>query len=539
MMLHLVQLAVQNIRSRRTRSWLTILGVLIGVTAVVSLLSIGTGVERAVLQEFKDIGYDIIVITPGGMARAFAEAGMGGPDFAVMGGPQGMTSTPSSDGEAASAVRQALAQRAAADQTPSSSTTGRTFSPSALGQTPSATASSGTTARTFSPSQIGDTANATTTAGTPARSQSWTSGTATRQAAARGSTPVDTEALLKAVPGLVEAGNLGTRIVSIDTPTASGFLRLTTPSLSFLHSFPSILSGFTIAEGTSFTDTSRNEVVIGPRSAESLHVGVGGAITIDGVEFKVVGILAPSKAAVAQAAEREAGATSGGTSSLSRTVGAGGASYFTRGMTNTDDSLFVLQERATAVWASADTSATAVVRMETGVDVDTVLANISAELTAQNVRGTPVSVQQIAGSIQGTLGMIETVLASIAAVALLVGGVGLMNTMYTSVLERTREIGILKAVGARDGQVMGLFLVDSGLMGLIGGILGLALGGVLSVFGTRLLGPALGVGSFAPVLTAPLIVSVLVASFVVGALSGAWPAWRASRLNPVEALAAE
>jgi putative ABC transport system permease protein len=135
--------------------------------------------------------------------------------------------------------------------------------------------------------------------------------------------------------------------------------------------------------------------------------------------------------------------------------------------------------------------------------------------------------------------MIETVLASIAAVALIVGGVGLMNTMYTSVLERTREIGILKAVGARDGQVMGLFLVDSGLMGLIGGVLGLVLGGVLSVFGTRLLGPALGVGSFQPVFGATLILGVLVASFVIGSLSGAWPAWRASRLNPVEALAAE
>jgi len=148
-------------------------------------------------------------------------------------------------------------------------------------------------------------------------------------------------------------------------------------------------------------------------------------------------------------------------------------------------------------------------------------------------------VQQIAGSIQGTLGMIETVLASIAAVALIVGGVGLMNTMYTAVLERTREIGILKAIGARDSHVMALFLIDSGLMGFIGGTLGLALGGVLSVLGTRLLGPTLGVGTFAPSFGAGLIVGALVASFVVGALSGAWPAWRASRLNPVEALASE
>ena len=155
------------------------------------------------------------------------------------------------------------------------------------------------------------------------------------------------------------------------------------------------------------------------------------------------------------------------------------------------------------------------------------------------MEGTPVSVQQIAGSTQGTLSMIATVPASIAAVALIVGGVGLMNTMYTSVLERTREIGILKAVGATDGQVMTLFLIDSGLMGLIGGSLGLIVGAVLSLFGTRLLGPALGVGSFQPVFHASLIIGVLAASFVIGALSGAWPVWRAARLNPVEALAAE
>jgi putative ABC transport system permease protein len=313
---------------------------------------------------------------------------------------------------------------------------------------------------------------------------------------------------------------------------------LTTPSLSFLASFPSILGGFTIGQGTSFTNTTENEAVIGARSAESLGVEVGDTVTIDGTEFAVVGILVSSKALASEAAETSA-RRNGTSNAISRTVSGSGASFLTRGMTNTDDSLFVLQERATSVWSAAATNTTTIVRMATGVDVDAVMTGISTELTAQGARGTPVYVQQIAGSIQGTLGMIETVLASIAAVALIVGGVGLMNTMYTSVLERTREIGILKAVGARDSQVMALFLVDSGLMGLIGGILGLLVGSVLSVFGTRLLGPALGVGSFQPVFGASLILGVLVASFVIGALSGAWPAWRASRLNPVEALASE
>jgi putative ABC transport system permease protein len=504
MTLHLINLAINNIRSRRTRSWLTILGVLIGVTAVVSLLSIGTGVEQAVLQQFKDIGYDIIVITSGGAGREFAGGGVGRPGF---GGPLDMAGAdlPAQTG---------------------------TFVPGQTGQ--AATTTSGTTSagRTFSPGQIGT--SASTTSGS-------SSSTTVAQTPTRAETVVDTDALLKAVPGLVEAGNLGTRVVGVDGPLASGFLRVTTPSLSFLTAFPSILGGFKIESGTTFTNTTENEVVIGARSAGSLGIGVGNGITIDGNEFTVVGILAPSKTTSAEPSAASSSTRAGTAGAVASTANGitGGASLLARGMTNTDDSLFVLQERAVSLWSAPAANSLTIVRMATGVNVAEVMTSISTELTAQGVRATPVSVQQIAGSIQGTLGMIETVLASIAAVALIVGGVGLMNTMYTSVLERTREIGILKAVGARDGQVMALFLVDSGLMGLIGGVLGLVLGGVLSFFGTRLLGPALGVGSFQPVFGATLIVGVLVASFVIGALSGAWPAWRASRLNPVEALAAE
>ena len=512
MTLHLVKLAINNIRSRRTRSWLTILGVLIGVTAVVSLLSIGTGVEDAVLQQFKDIGYDIIVITPGGAGRAFAAGGNGGPGSFVggpgsfVGGPTGTTGPSGTTGS-------------------TGTTSTRTFTPGQVGQS----ASSTTTGRTFNPSQIGASTSTSST----------TSSSSQQQTTTQSETAVDTAALLKDVSGLIEAGNLGTRIVSIEGPSASGFLRLTTPSLSFLSSFPSILGGFKIQDGTTFTDTTQNEVVIGARSATTLGVGVGDTMTIDGNQFTIVGILAASKAATTSSSTRRSQtSTTSEVAQVAEGIGSG-ASYFTSGMTNTDDSLFVLQERASTLWPSANSNATTIVRMATGVKVSEVMTNISTELTKQGVRGTPVSVQQIAGSIQGTLGMIETVLASIAAVALIVGGVGLMNTMYTSVLERTREIGILKAVGARDGQVMALFLVDSGLMGLIGGILGLVVGAVLSFFGTRLLGPALGVGSFQPVFGASLIIGVLVASFVIGALSGAWPAWRASRLNPVEALAAE
>ena len=135
--------------------------------------------------------------------------------------------------------------------------------------------------------------------------------------------------------------------------------------------------------------------------------------------------------------------------------------------------------------------------------------------------------------------MVKTVLASIAAIALVVGAVRMMNTMYTSVLERTREIGILKSIGAKDRQVLGLFLIDSGMMGLIGGILGLVIGTGLSFLGTSVLGRLMGVTSFSPSFTPGLIVGVVGFSFVLGALAGAWPAWHAARLDPVLALASE
>jgi len=149
---------------------------------------------------------------------------------------------------------------------------------------------------------------------------------------------------------------------------------------------------------------------------------------------------------------------------------------------------------------------------------------------------TPISTQALADNVQRTLGMVKTVLASIAAISLLVGTVGMMNTMYTAVLERIREIGILKSVGAKDRQVLGIFLIDSGLMGFAGGILGIAIGVGASFVGTLALGRLLGVTSFAPVFVPWLLLGVAALSFVLGSLAGAWPAWHASRIDPVEAL---
>ncbi len=487
MKLNLFRLALKNIRSRRTRSWLTILGVLVGVTAVVALLSIGTGVQEAVLQQFEDIGYDIILISP---------MHAGGTAPGAMGGFM-----------------------------PGSTADGR-FG----GQMPTQPDFNSSSPGTFSPENLGGSSSEDET-GDGQFDQM-------REALARtASSSLDTELLLTQVPQLIEAGTLGTQIQPVDTGTTSGFLRVSTPSLDFLEAFPSVLGGFEIASGSFFTNTTENQVIVGVRSAELLRMSVGDSISINNIPFTVIGILEASD----QSSDEDEGSDSVlSGQGLAQNLGSGNsADLLLRGLTNTDDSLFVLHERASNVLAGRTMSAVTITRVESGASISETKDAINVAIGQQDATGTPISIQEVADEIQGTLSLIETVLASIAAVALIVGGVGLMNTMYTSVLERTREIGILKSVGARDGQVMTLFLIDSGLMGLIGGVLGLILGSILSLLGTRLLGPSLGVGSFSPIIDAWLVGGVLVFSFVLGALSGVWPAWRASRLNPVDALAAE
>jgi putative ABC transport system permease protein len=128
--------------------------------------------------------------------------------------------------------------------------------------------------------------------------------------------------------------------------------------------------------------------------------------------------------------------------------------------------------------------------------------------------------------ITGTLTML---LAAIAGVSLLVGGIGIMNIMLVSVTERTREIGIRMAVGARPGDILLQFLIEAMILSLIGGILGILAG----IGGATLLGKLMGTA----VVVSPLVVAGSVAfTAAVGIFFGFYPARKASRLNPIDAL---
>lgn len=138
---------------------------------------------------------------------------------------------------------------------------------------------------------------------------------------------------------------------------------------------------------------------------------------------------------------------------------------------------------------------------------------------------TAATISQEVGNITAALGLF---LAGIAAVSLLVGSIGIANTMFMSVMERTKEIGVMKAVGATPGMIMGIFLIESGIIGVVGGFLGL-LASVCVSYAISYFGVPSNV-------TWWVALSAVLFSFAVGVVAGYVPARNAAKLDPVEAL---
>ena len=144
--------------------------------------------------------------------------------------------------------------------------------------------------------------------------------------------------------------------------------------------------------------------------------------------------------------------------------------------------------------------------------------------------------ENIIATFTTILTIVQSVLIGIAAISLVVGGIGIMNTMYTAVLERTKEIGILKAVGATQRDILLLFLIESGMLGLMGGVIGVVLGMGISktveLVAFQIFESPLIQTDFSMI----LIFGSLGFSFLVGMLAGIFPAYNASKLSVVEAL---
>lgn len=206
------------------------------------------------------------------------------------------------------------------------------------------------------------------------------------------------------------------------------------------------------------------------------------------------------------------------------------------GNSDDDSRIYMSLDRLRALTGERTGMMIIMAKAEPGTNVKHVASDIQYNLERKNSGDFTVFTSDNALEIVGNvLGIVQLVLGAFAAVALVVGGVNIMNTMFTSVLERTREVGVMKALGATDRSILLLFLSEAGLLGAFGGIIGLAI--------SYLFAKAIEFAAASQSLSIlkihfdPFIVlGTLVFTFVIGAVFGAIPAWRASRLRPAEAL---
>ena len=144
------------------------------------------------------------------------------------------------------------------------------------------------------------------------------------------------------------------------------------------------------------------------------------------------------------------------------------------------------------------------------------------------------SIKQITTAISESMAIFTFFLTTIACISLLVAGIGVMNIMLVSVLDRTREIGVRKALGAREWHIWGQFLIEAAFLTLAGGIIGVPTGWlVIPIL------PSMGTMPITPVVTVDAVVLAVLAAVGIGLFFGFYPAWRASRLDPIVALRSE
>ncbi len=147
--------------------------------------------------------------------------------------------------------------------------------------------------------------------------------------------------------------------------------------------------------------------------------------------------------------------------------------------------------------------------------------------------------EELLESFGTVLSIITSFLTGVAAISLIVGGIGIANTVYTSVLERTKEIGVMKAIGAKNKDVLYIFLIESGILGLVGGAIGIILGIVISKTIEIIALNQLGTTLLRAYFPAYLVIGCLLFAVLAGTVSGIWPAWKGSKIRPVEALRQE
>jgi putative ABC transport system permease protein len=260
-----------------------------------------------------------------------------------------------------------------------------------------------------------------------------------------------------------------------------------------------------IAQGRMLDSADQNVIVIGGRLAESYFdkpVGINQMITIEGNVFRVVGILDDSSNSI----------------------------YMPIQM-----AYQVLEDKENDVYDSIT------IKIKDENQLDAVIEKIEKKLmmirhvTEKTKDFSVTSSKKMQETRSEMMSTMNTFLIAIAAVSLIVGAVGIANTMFTSVLEKTKEIGIMKAIGARRRDIMAIFLLNAALIGFVGGIIGVVFGGILSGALPALMGESgmLRGGTFVSLNSIIIALSVSVG---IGIAAGIIPAYQASKLKPVDAL---
>jgi putative ABC transport system permease protein len=315
----------------------------------------------------------------------------------------------------------------------------------------------------------------------------------------------DVEAIRKNCPSVVAA----TPILQRSAQVKYGNQNTNTSIVCTGPEYPQIRN-FRVESGAFFTEkdvrSMKKVCIVGKTTAETLFgqsVPIGKSVRIRGINFKIIGIMALKGAALFGNPDDQIYVPV--TTGMKQIFGTDNLSQISAQVANLDRSAVAVQEMETALRKSHKLLPSA----ESDFSIRT-----QAEF---------MQTQEQAGQAFTFL------LSGIAAVALLVGGIGIMNIMLVSVTERTREIGIRKAVGARNNDILIQFLIESMTLSVLGGLIGIAAGFGLS----GIIGNALGW----PTLISPLWVGIaFFSSATIGVVFGVYPAYKAAQLDPIEAL---
>ena len=260
-----------------------------------------------------------------------------------------------------------------------------------------------------------------------------------------------------------------------------------------------------IAEGRFLDSADKNVVVIGGRLADGYFdddiITINKMITIEGSSFRVVGILDDTSTSIYMPIQT---------------------------------AYQVLEDSETDVYDSI------VIKVKNEDLLDETIEKVEKKLmlvrhvTEKDQDFSISSNKQASESREEMMSSMNAFLTAIASVSLLVGAVGIANTMFTSVLEKTKEIGIMKAIGAKNRDILSIFILNAALIGLVGGLLGVILGTILSGLLPSLMGTGLTRGG--TLVTMNSVILALSVSVFVGISAGIIPAYQGSKLKPVDAL---